>query len=287
MATGILALQGAFAEHAAMLDRLGEPHFEIRQARDLEKPLDRLIIPGGESTVMRRLLHDLDLFDALRARITEGMPVFGTCAGLILLAKQVDGGVPCFATMDIAVKRNAYGRQLGSFFTNDSFEGLGTLPMTFIRAPYIESVSAARRRSPLSAARSLRRGRIISSSPRFIPSLTAAPPSTSIFSKYKTKDALKKSVLFISVSYNITVRIISRNPLSRQNRGVFVIFTYYITTSISYLPIPSRRRRGIFHTAAARRPHCRAACASIFRYRRHRIPADSSTNTAVPRCSPF
>ena len=124
-----------------MLDRLGEPHFEIRQARDLEKPLDRLIIPGGESTVMRRLLHDLDLFDTLRARITEGMPVFGTCAGLILLAKQVDGGVPCFATMDIAVKRNAYGRQLGSFFTNDSFEGLGTLPMTFIRAPYIESVS--------------------------------------------------------------------------------------------------------------------------------------------------
>ena len=118
MATGILALQGAFAEHAAMLDRLGEPHFEIRQARDLEKPLDRLIIPGGESTVMRRLLHDLDLFDALRARIMEGMPVFGTCAGLILLAKQVDGGVPCFATMDIAVKRNAYGRQLGSFFTN-------------------------------------------------------------------------------------------------------------------------------------------------------------------------
>ena len=140
MATGILALQGAFAEHAAMLDRLGEPHFEIRQARDLEKPLDRLIIPGGESTVMRRLLHDLDLFDALRARITEGMPVFGTCAGLILLAKQVDGGVPCFATMDIAVKRNAYGRQLGSFFTNDSFEGLGTLPMTFIRAPYIAEV---------------------------------------------------------------------------------------------------------------------------------------------------
>ena len=140
MATGILALQGAFAEHAAMLDRLGEPHFEIRQARDLEKPLDRLIIPGGESTVMRRLLHDLALYDTLRERILEGMPVFGTCAGLILLAKQVDGGVPCFATMDIAVKRNAYGRQLGSFFTNDSFEGLGTLPMTFIRAPYIAAV---------------------------------------------------------------------------------------------------------------------------------------------------
>ena len=141
MATGILALQGAFAEHAAMLDRLGEPHFEIRQARDLEKPLDRLIIPGGESTVMRRLLHDLALYDTLRERILEGMPVFGTCAGLILLAKQVDGGVPCFATMDIAVKRNAYGRQLGSFHTKAEFKDLGLVPMSFIRAPYVESVS--------------------------------------------------------------------------------------------------------------------------------------------------
>ena len=141
MATGILALQGAFAEHAAMLDRLGEPHFEIRQARDLEKPLDRLIIPGGESTVMRRLLHDLALYDTLRERILEGMPVFGTCAGLILLAKQVDSGVPCFATMDIAVKRNAYGRQLGSFHTKAEFKDLGLVPMSFIRAPYVESVS--------------------------------------------------------------------------------------------------------------------------------------------------
>ena len=174
-----------------MLDRLGEPHFEIRQARDLEKPLDRLIIPGGESTVMRRLLHDLDLFDALRARITEGMPVFGTCAGLILLAKQVDGGVPCFATMDIAVKRNAYGRQLGSFFTNNSFEGLGTLPMTFIRAPYIESVSGGAKALAVVGGKIVA-ARIISSSPRFIPSLTAAPPSTSIFSKCKTKGRSKK-----------------------------------------------------------------------------------------------
>lgn len=141
MATAILALQGAFAEHAAMLDRLGEPHFEIRQARDLQRPFNRLILPGGESTVMRRLLHDLDLFDALHAHIAEGMPVFGTCAGLILVAKQVDGGLPCFATMDIAVKRNAYGRQLGSFSTEETFGTLGKLPMTFIRAPYIASVS--------------------------------------------------------------------------------------------------------------------------------------------------
>ena len=138
MATGILALQGAFAEHAAMLDRLGEPHFEIRQARDLEKPLDRLIIPGGESTVMGKLLRELDCMDPLKQRIREGMPVFGTCAGLILLAKQIDGGIPCFSVMDIRVKRNAYGRQLGSFHTIREMKGIGQVPMTFIRAPYIE-----------------------------------------------------------------------------------------------------------------------------------------------------
>lgn len=224
MATGILALQGAFAEHAAMLDRLGEPHFEIRQARDLEKPLDRLIIPGGESTVMRRLLHDLALYDTLRELILEGMPVFGTCAGLILLAKQVDGGVPCFATMDIAVKRNAYGRQLGSFFTNDSFEGLGTLPMTFIRAPYIESVSAARSRSPLSAARSLRRGRIISSSPRSTPNSTKTRQSMSIFSKCETEGRSKKRASFSFPFRIILLFVLFRKILFRARTGVLLLY---------------------------------------------------------------
>ncbi len=140
MAVGILALQGAFAEHAAVLDRLQVPHFEIRQKRDLSRPMDRLILPGGESTVMRKLLTELELLEPLKQRITDGMPVLGTCAGLILLAKQIDGGKPCFATMDISVKRNAYGRQLGSFHTEQSFGSLGVLPMTFIRAPYIASV---------------------------------------------------------------------------------------------------------------------------------------------------
>ena len=141
MTVAILALQGAFVEHAAMLERLGAAHFEIRQARDLERPFDGLILPGGESTVMRKLLHDLELFEPLRERIADGMPVFGTCAGLILLAKSVDGGVPCFATMDIVVKRNAYGRQLGSFYAEAECKDIGVIPMTFIRAPYIESVS--------------------------------------------------------------------------------------------------------------------------------------------------
>ena len=141
MTVGILALQGAFAEHAAVLDRLGVPHFEIRQKRDLDQPMDRLILPGGESTVMRKLLGELDLFEPLRQRIADGMPVFGTCAGLILLAKQVDGGTPCFATMDISVKRNAYGRQLGSFRTKGQVAGIdGEVPLTFIRAPRIVEV---------------------------------------------------------------------------------------------------------------------------------------------------
>ena len=141
MTVAILALQGAFAEHAAMLDRLGAEHFEIRQRRDLDRPFDGLILPGGESTVMRKLLHDLDLFEPLQTRILDGLPVFGTCAGLILLAKDVDGGVPCFATMDIAVRRNAYGRQLGSFYTEQQCRDIGRVPMTFIRAPYIKATA--------------------------------------------------------------------------------------------------------------------------------------------------
>lgn len=137
MTIAILALQGAFVEHGQVLDRLGVEHFEIRQKADLDRPFDGLILPGGESTTMRKLLHELELFEPLCKRIQDGLPVFGTCAGLILLAERVDGGAPCFGTMDIAARRNAYGRQLGSFHTDAEFSGLGTVPMTFIRAPYI------------------------------------------------------------------------------------------------------------------------------------------------------
>ena len=140
MAVGILALQGAFAEHGQMLDRLGVEHFEIRQLRDLEKNPDRLILPGGESTVMNKLLHELGLYDPIKKMIEEGTPVFGTCAGMILLSRDVKDGNVCFGTMDIRVRRNAYGRQLGSFYTEDNFDGIGTVPMTFIRAPFAEEV---------------------------------------------------------------------------------------------------------------------------------------------------
>lgn len=137
MVVAILALQGAFAEHGYMLDRLETAHFEIRQKKDLEKHFDALILPGGESTVMGKLLHESGMMEPVREKISAGLPVFGTCAGLILLAKEVEEDCSYLGTMDIRVKRNAYGRQLGSFYTEENFHGIGEIPMTFIRAPYI------------------------------------------------------------------------------------------------------------------------------------------------------
>ena len=139
MRIAVLALQGAFAEHRQMLRRLGVDSFEVRQLADWSQPKDGLIIPGGESTVLRKLLLDLGLLEPVRQDIVRGLPVFGTCAGLILLARQVEGEFSsALGTMDIKVKRNAYGRQLGSFHAVSNMEAVGErVPMTFIRAPYI------------------------------------------------------------------------------------------------------------------------------------------------------
>jgi len=140
---GVLAVQGAFAEHEQALNALGVQHFQIRQKRDLNQPFHGLILPGGESTAMIKLLHDLDLYKALESRISCGFPVFGTCAGMILLARKLSNDDrTCFRSMDITVKRNAYGRQLGSFAGRWEFQGLGRIPMVFIRAPYIEEASS-------------------------------------------------------------------------------------------------------------------------------------------------
>ena len=139
---GVLAVQGAFAEHRQILEKLGVETFEIRQLRDLEQDFDGLILPGGESTVQGKLLHDLGLFDPLRERIESGLPTLGTCAGLILLAEKLSNdGHTYFATTPVTVERNAYGRQLGSFYTEENFEGIGKIPMTFIRAPLIQRAS--------------------------------------------------------------------------------------------------------------------------------------------------
>lgn len=141
---GVLALQGAFIEHEQMLRSLGAECRELRERRDLDAPLDGLVLPGGESTVQKKLLADLGMFDELKRRIAGGLPVLATCAGLILLAEdttQDASPYPGFGTLHVRVRRNAYGRQLGSFSTVQTMKGLGPFPMRFIRAPFIEAAA--------------------------------------------------------------------------------------------------------------------------------------------------
>lgn len=138
---GVLAVQGAFIEHERILKSLGAEVFEIRQLRDLDRHLDGLVLPGGESTVQGKLLRDLGLFEPLRKKIAEGLPVLATCAGAILLAEHIAGENKAhFATLPAIIRRNAYGRQLGSFFTENEVAHVGNVPQTFIRAPFFESV---------------------------------------------------------------------------------------------------------------------------------------------------
>ena len=142
MKIGILAVQGAFAEHKSKLEKLGARCVELRKKEDLDGDFEGLVLPGGESTVQGKLLRELEMFEPLKEKIQAGMPVLATCAGVILLADHLsnDGHV-YFGTMPVTVKRNAYGRQLGSFHTKAEFKDLGLVPMSFIRAPYVESVS--------------------------------------------------------------------------------------------------------------------------------------------------
>jgi len=137
---GILAIQGAFVEHQRMLERLDTECFEIRKPDDLCKKMDGLILPGGESTVMSKLLRELDLSDPMNEMIREGLPVMGTCAGSILLAKNVIGGEAHFSTLPVTIERNAYGRQLSSFETRSEFNGNSDTLMIFIRAPAIVDI---------------------------------------------------------------------------------------------------------------------------------------------------
>ena len=125
------------------MDRCWKASVQSTSMDDLNRPMDGLILPGGESTAMGKLMDCLDMLQPLRERIAGGLPVFGTCAGMILLAKDLGDEPRRFLqTMDIRVLRNAYGRQLGSFFTRGTFAGMEDVPMTFIRAPYIEQVTA-------------------------------------------------------------------------------------------------------------------------------------------------
>lgn len=140
---GVLALQGDFKEHFEILGRLGAPALPVRLARDLEK-VDRLIIPGGESTTIGKLLVTSGLLKPLKERIKKGMPVWGTCAGAILMAKRVEGGIRdqiSLGVMDITARRNAFGRQLDSFETSIRIPRISKnpLPVFFIRAPIFKS----------------------------------------------------------------------------------------------------------------------------------------------------
>ena len=144
MKIGILALQGAFEEHAKVLDKLGVASVQIRNLDDFQQvqsDLSGLILPGGESTTMGKLLRDQQMLLPIREAILSGLPVFGTCAGLILLAREITSQEEShLATMDILVERNAYGRQLGSFYIEADCKGVGNIPMTFIRGPIIRDV---------------------------------------------------------------------------------------------------------------------------------------------------
>lgn len=140
MKIGVLALQGAFIEHEKMLEKLGADCVELRKAEDLEQDFDGLVLPGGESTVQGKLLRELGMYEILKEKIENGMPVLATCAGMILLAEKLENDeLKHFGTLPVCVKRNAYGRQLGSFHAEAEVKGIGIVPMTFIRAPYIES----------------------------------------------------------------------------------------------------------------------------------------------------
>jgi 5'-phosphate synthase pdxT subunit len=139
--TGVLALQGAFARHAEVLRACGAHPVEVRTPEQLSV-VDALVLPGGESTTMSMMLERNELFEPLHERLRTGLPAFGTCAGLILLAAEVlDGRADqrSFGVVDVDVRRNAYGRQVDSFEADLSVAGLdGSFPAVFIRAPSIE-----------------------------------------------------------------------------------------------------------------------------------------------------
>ena len=141
MTIGVLAMQGAFKEHIKMLNSLGVKAIEVRYESELNE-VDGLIIPGGESTVIGKLIKEMNLLQPLTSKIKSGLPVWGTCAGMIVLAKTIeDSDSTHIPVMDIEVRRNAYGKQLGSFKANLSIKGLyQDFPAVFIRAPYIKSV---------------------------------------------------------------------------------------------------------------------------------------------------
>ncbi|MBQ9453969.1 MAG: pyridoxal 5'-phosphate synthase glutaminase subunit PdxT [Desulfovibrio sp.] len=182
---GVLALQGAFREHMAALSRLGVTACEVRQLKDMNG-IDAMIIPGGESTTIGKLLNEGGILAPLRARIETGMPVYGSCAGLILLCKEIEqSDQPRIGVLNATVRRNAFGRQVDSFETDLDMPVLGPTPMpaVFIRAPVItrvgDDVTILAKVNGLAVA--VRQGNILATS--FHPELT---PDTRIHEFFLT-----------------------------------------------------------------------------------------------------
>jgi 5'-phosphate synthase pdxT subunit len=137
---GVLALQGDFREHARVFAACGATPVEVRTPEHLAD-VDCLAIPGGESTTIAKLARSAGLVEPVRERAAAGMPILGTCAGMIVMAREVLGGEPLFGLMDLTVRRNAYGRQVDSFETNLDVEGIEhPVRGVFIRAPWVERV---------------------------------------------------------------------------------------------------------------------------------------------------
>ena len=144
MRVGVLALQGDFREHLAALDSI-VPSIPVKTIEELDS-VDALILPGGESTTIAKLARTFGIFEAIQAKIQSGAPVYGSCAGLILLANKIlDGaaGQETFGGLDITARRNAFGRQVDSFETEIDFQGVGTINGVFIRAPWVEAVGSS------------------------------------------------------------------------------------------------------------------------------------------------
>ena len=141
MKAGVLALQGDFREHAQMFVECGATPVFVRTPEDLAS-VDCLAIPGGESTTIGKLATRYELIEPLRHRAQDGMPIFGTCAGMIVMAKRVGGGEPLLSLLDVDVRRNAYGRQVDSFETDIDVRGVGPVRAVFIRAPVVDEVGS-------------------------------------------------------------------------------------------------------------------------------------------------
>ncbi|WP_433224800.1 pyridoxal 5'-phosphate synthase glutaminase subunit PdxT [Microtetraspora malaysiensis] len=141
---GVLALQGDVREHARAIEDAGARAMAVRRKSELDA-VDGLVIPGGESTAMWKLATAFDLLEPLKLRIKEGLPAYGSCAGMIMLADRIEGGADGQETIggiDMVVRRNAFGRQVDSFEADLDFAGRGSVRAVFIRAPWVESVGA-------------------------------------------------------------------------------------------------------------------------------------------------